>query len=330
MSTESSFKMIDVGDKPATKRRAEAEGTICLAESAFIALRDGKNPKGKVLALAEVAGIMAAKRTADSIPLCHPLPLDYARVRFELQPATFGVRVYCEVGTTAKTGVEMEALAGVNGALLTIYDLSKAVDPVLKITEIRLNFKEGGKSGMWTHPEYSTSTSETSPARPAHQLHSARAAVITVSDRASRKETEDLSGPLLASLMKEHGADIISQALVPDEIPKIQKAISAAVEMNAAIVILTGGTGLSPRDVTPEALIEISDRVIPGFGELLRTDGASHIRTAWLSRSVACIVGRTLVIALPGSRNAVREGVAALLPLLPHALHTLQGGDHKR
>ena len=322
--------MIDVGDKPATKRRAEAEGTIRLAESAFIALRDGKNPKGNVLALAEVAGIMAAKRTADSIPLCHPLPLDYARVRFELQHSTFVIRAYCEVGTIAKTGVEMEALAGVNGALLTIYDLSKAVDPVLKISEIRLNFKEGGKSGMWRHPEYQPVEAAPTPAvQSAHQLHSARAAVITVSDRASRNEAEDLSGPLLAGLLKEHGADIFSRALVPDEIPQIQKAITAAVEQNAAIVILTGGTGLSPRDVTPEALLEISDRVIPGFAELLRTDGALHIRTAWLSRSVACIVGRTLVIALPGSRNAVREGVAALLPLLPHALHTLQGGDHK-
>lgn len=149
----SSFRMIDVGGKPATRRRAIAQGKIILSKEAFEALRDHKNPKGNVLALAEVAGIQAAKKTADLIPLCHPLPLTSVRFEFKLNEVEHTVMVFCEAKATASTGVEMEALAGINGALLTIYDLSKAVNPTLTISDIRLNLKEGGKSGVWHHPE---------------------------------------------------------------------------------------------------------------------------------------------------------------------------------
>ena len=139
------FKMVDVGPKSATHRKAQAQGQIIMSQEAFLSLKNGKNPKGNVLALAEVAGIMAAKKTAELIPLCHPLPLDQVRLRFQLNESSSSVTVFCEVSTFAKTGVEMEALSGVNGALLSIYDLSKAIDPVLSIQNVRLNVKEGGK-----------------------------------------------------------------------------------------------------------------------------------------------------------------------------------------
>ncbi len=147
------FHMIDVGEKAPTKRRALARGRIRMSRAAFDALRLGKNPKGDVLAQAEVAGMLAAKRTAELIPLCHPLALDQVRVRFELVPEWCSVIASCEASATARTGVEMEALQGVSGALLAIYDLSKAVDPVLTISDIHLSVKDGGKSGRWTHPE---------------------------------------------------------------------------------------------------------------------------------------------------------------------------------
>jgi cyclic pyranopterin phosphate synthase len=153
MAEQERFHMIDVGEKPPTKRRALARGRIEMSSAAFEALRDGKNPKGDVLAQAEVAGMLAAKRTAELIPLCHPLALDQVRVRFELSDATRSVIAWCEASATARTGVEMEALQGVSGALLAIYDLSKAVDPVLTISEVRLSVKEGGKSGRWVHPQ---------------------------------------------------------------------------------------------------------------------------------------------------------------------------------
>ncbi len=157
----SSFRMIDVGHKPATLRRAVAQGVIHLSTEAFVALRDHKNPKGHVLAMAEVAGIQAAKKTADLLPLCHPLPLTSVRFEFRLDEKQMTVTVYCEARATASTGVEMEALVGINGALLTIYDLSKAVNPDLRISDIRLNLKEGGKSGHWVHPLANAEEGET-------------------------------------------------------------------------------------------------------------------------------------------------------------------------
>jgi cyclic pyranopterin phosphate synthase len=146
------FHMIDVGEKAPTKRRALAHGRIEMSRASFEALRLGQNPKGDVLAQAEVAGMMAAKRTSELIPLCHPLPLDQVQVRFELLAERCSVVASCEASATARTGVEMEALQGVTAALLAIYDLSKAVDPVLTISDIHLGLKDGGKSGRWVHP----------------------------------------------------------------------------------------------------------------------------------------------------------------------------------
>jgi cyclic pyranopterin phosphate synthase len=159
------FHMIDVGEKPATRRRALARGRIQMSRAAFEALRDGKNPKGDVLAQAEVAGMLAAKRTAELIPLCHPLALDRVRVEFELVAGTCSVIASCEAAATARTGVEMEALQGVTGALLAVYDLSKAVDPVLTIADVRLELKEGGKSGLWVHPQHTAPENAAGPDR---------------------------------------------------------------------------------------------------------------------------------------------------------------------
>jgi molybdenum cofactor biosynthesis protein MoaC len=150
--------MIDVAEKAPTKRRALARGRIEMSREAFDSIKHRTNPKGDVLAQAEVAGIFAAKRTSDLLPLCHPLPLDQVQVRFELVDEWCAVIASCEAATTAKTGVEMEALCGVSAALLAIHDLAKAVDPALIISDIHLSVKEGGKSGRWVHPRPPSST----------------------------------------------------------------------------------------------------------------------------------------------------------------------------
>ena len=322
----SSFHMIDVGEKLATRRRAEAQGEIVLSRAAFLAVKENRNPKGNVLALAEVAGIMSAKRTSDLIPLCHPLPLHSVHLKFELNESDLSVKVFCEVRTTAQTGVEMEALCGVNGALLTIYDLSKAVDPVIEIKNIRLNFKEGGKSGLWRNPHFQNEflTAQLKP-----KLQDITIAVLTISDRVSKGQANDKSGTYLNQRLASEGAKLLDHSCVSDDISEIQKAIRYVIETkNPQLIITTGGTGLSPRDVTPEAIQAIASRLIAGFGELLRQDGSKHIQTAWLSRSLACAIGETLVIALPGSQNACREALDALAPILRHALHTMRGGNH--
>ncbi|MGM0657338.1 MAG: cyclic pyranopterin monophosphate synthase MoaC [Pseudomonadota bacterium] len=147
------YRMIDVGGKNITRRRAIATGRIRLGPVAYPMVRDRRLPKGDPLVLAETAGILAAKKTADLIPLCHPLGLDHVVVAFEFDPAGESVVVFCQAATSARTGVEMEALAGVQTALLTIWDLAKQVEPALAIDGIRLVLKEGGKSGRWIHPD---------------------------------------------------------------------------------------------------------------------------------------------------------------------------------
>jgi cyclic pyranopterin monophosphate synthase len=139
--------MVDVSAKPVTAREAIATGRIAMSAEAAAAIRDGTVPKGDVLATARIAGIMAAKKTAELIPLCHPLPL--ARVAIELAPDKTGVTVTATAATAAQTGVEMEALTAATVALLTLYDMAKALDKAMVIGEVRLLSKTGGKSGDW-------------------------------------------------------------------------------------------------------------------------------------------------------------------------------------
>ena len=144
-------RMVDVGGKVETRRIAIAEGRISMSGAALGAIRDGSVPKGDVLAAARIAGIMAAKKTAELIPLCHPLPLDAVTVDFELEAA--GVKVTASASLSGKTGVEMEALTAASVALLTIYDMAKAVDKAMVIGGVRLIEKRGGKSGDWKAPD---------------------------------------------------------------------------------------------------------------------------------------------------------------------------------
>ncbi|KIU29360.1 molybdenum cofactor biosynthesis protein MoaC [Sphingomonas melonis] len=147
LDADGAAHMVDVGDKAVTQRRAVATGRIAIAPDALAAIRDGAAKKGDVLAVARVAGIMAAKKTADLIPLCHPLPL--TRVTLDLTLDDAGITATALTATDGKTGVEMEALTAVSIALLTIYDMAKAMDRAMTISDIRLLEKAGGASGDW-------------------------------------------------------------------------------------------------------------------------------------------------------------------------------------
>lgn len=315
------LRMVSVAAKAPTMRRATATGALSMSRAAYAMLASGRLPKGDAFGQAEVAGISGAKRTSQTLPLCHPLPLDQVEVWFELEPSRPGVRAFCRVSTEAKTGVEMEALCGVSTALLAVYDLVKPVDPALTIGEIRLQRKEGGKSGVWTHPL------EEAPAKPERAARLGAAAVITVSDRCSRGEAEDLSGPDLAAGLKSLGFKTRKPLVIPDELDRIRGTISK-LSKTSDLIVLTGGTGLSARDVTPEAVESVCDRLIPGIGEALRADGAASTPMAAISRSLAGQLGRALVVALPGSRGAVADALRVLGPILPHALHVVRGGKH--
>ena len=147
------FFMADIRHKRVTARRAVAVGELLAGPIAFPLIVERRLPKGDALVMAEIAGLQGAKQASNLMPLCHPLSLELVRLRCVPVPERFAIRVYCEVATEARTGVEMEALAGVSAALLTLYDLSKPVEPALSLGGIRLLFKEGGKRGLWKHPE---------------------------------------------------------------------------------------------------------------------------------------------------------------------------------
>ena len=145
-------RMVDVGEKADTKREAAAEGRIRMSRECFERVAAGSAEKGDVLGAARIAGIMGAKKTSELIPLCHILNLTKVSVDFELIPEECAVRAVCTAGTVGKTGVEMEALTGVSCALLTIYDMCKAIDKTMEIGPVRLAEKSGGKSGTFINP----------------------------------------------------------------------------------------------------------------------------------------------------------------------------------
>jgi molybdenum cofactor synthesis domain-containing protein len=154
------------------------------------------------------------------------------------------------------------------------------------------------------------------------------AAVVTVSDKGYAGEREDASGPLLASLLRKLGAEVVSQTIVPDERADVERTLrTLADETRVDLVVTTGGTGPAPRDITPEATLAVTEREMPGLAEVLRFEGYRKTSLAVISRGVAGIRGRTLIINLPGSPKAVREGIETLAPILPHAIRMLRGVD---
>jgi molybdenum cofactor synthesis domain-containing protein len=156
----------------------------------------------------------------------------------------------------------------------------------------------------------------------------ASAVVLTVSDRSAAGEREDTSGPLLVDLLRSLGFRVVDPVVVPDVEDDIEAALRAAVGSGADLVVTTGGTGLSPRDVTPEATMRVVERLAPGIAEALRGDSRERVPTTILSRAVAGIAGRSLVVNLPGSTGGVRDGVAVLAPVVGHVVAQLRGGDH--
>ena len=150
---DNSFHMVDVSSKKETFRRALASGKIFVGKEVFNLIKNKKMPKGDPLSLAEVAAVLGVKKTSELIPLCHPLAIDHTASKIIMNEEDNSLEVFCVVSTYSKTGVEMEAIMGVNAALITIYDLSKIVNPHLKIDNVKLLIKEGGKSGLWKNPD---------------------------------------------------------------------------------------------------------------------------------------------------------------------------------
>ncbi|HZX80423.1 MAG TPA: bifunctional molybdenum cofactor biosynthesis protein MoaC/MoaB [Lysobacter sp.] len=327
MSGES-FHMADIRGKRPTRRRAVAVGELHAGAEAFAAIVERRLPKGDALVMAEIAGLQGAKQASNLMPLCHPLLLELVRVRCVPVPARHAIRVYCEVATEARTGVEMEALAGASAALLTLYDLTKPVEPALSIEAVRLLFKEGGKKGVWRHP-LGMSDEEIAYYRPRDpaRLDGVACAVITLSDRVSAGEAEDASGPELVRGLAGLGAEVRVDIL-PDGIEPLRSRLLALRDSGVRLCLCTGGTGLGPRDATPEALVAAGGIEVQGLAEMFRSESRHYTPLAWLSRARAVRLDRMLVIALPGSPRAARQGFEILAPVLAHALAMVDGAGH--
>ncbi len=332
-SNSSSFRMIDIGEKKDTQRRAVASGVFFAKVETIQRIKEKSLPKGDVLLLAEAAGIQGAKLTSTLLPLCHPLSLTSIKVWMSLHEDQ--IQVFCEAKTIGKTGVEMEALCGVNAALLCLYDLTKGIDPVLGMGNVRLELKEGGKSGVWHHPKSSLQnlSSVTHDKSNERSLKGVPASVITLSDRCFRKEAEDLSGPLASNWLNAQGALVESTLILPDDSAMLKNELKRLLEIKKVRVVITsGGTGVSRRDITPETILNLSQelggREILGFGELLRKSGAKYTKKSWLSRSCAYLIHDTLILCLPGSPKAVQESLEEAGDLISHCLHVAKGGGH--
>ncbi|MBV9139463.1 MAG: bifunctional molybdenum cofactor biosynthesis protein MoaC/MoaB [Pseudonocardiales bacterium] len=319
-------RMVDVSDKYACAREAVASGVVRTTEEVVRLLRDAQLPKGDALATARIAGIMAAKRTPELIPLCHSLSL--TGVTVDLHTSGSEVQITATVRTTDRTGVEMEALTAVTVAGLALHDMIKAVDPAAVLDAVRVERKLGGKTGSWTRPTVIESSAQPpvveSPTQPALTR---RAVVVVASNRAAAGVYADRTGPLIVEWLIQRGYQTPEPVVVPDGSP-VRDAVAVAVADAVDVVLTTGGTGISPTDRTPEATEPLLDRRVPGLADAIRSAGLPGVPTAVLSRGLAGVAGRTLVVNLPGSTGGVRDGLAVLDRVLDHAIEQLHGADH--
>lgn len=303
--------MIDITHKSSSKRQAIATARVRVSLAATItAILERRVPKGDVLEMARTAGLFAVKKTSELIPDCHPLPVEFTQISYEISDMDILIRV--EVHTVYKTGVEVEAMHGASVVALTLYDMLKPIDKGIVIEQIALEKKKGGKSDLKKDiiPEL-------------------QAAVMVCSDSISRGDKEDASGKNIVSVLQRYAVQVAEYAIIPDEKEIIQEQVWKQVSAKINIIIFTGGTGLSARDVTPEALIPLLDRRLPGVEETIRSYGQERMPYAMLSRSVAGMIANTLVLALPGSSRGALESMEAIFPAVLHIFKVMQGGRHE-
>ncbi|MBY0479957.1 MAG: bifunctional molybdenum cofactor biosynthesis protein MoaC/MoaB [Chitinophagaceae bacterium] len=302
--------MVNITHKSNSLRIAVAGVSVQMSSELTIqAIVNKQVPKGDVFAFAKVAALFAIKKTSDMIPDCHPLPIEFSDVYFKINGLTIEITV--EVHTVYKTGVEVEAMHGASVAALTLYDMLKPIDKQIEIQHLRLLHKEGGKTS------YQLKRTEI-----------IKAAVIVCSDTVYQKMADDMAGLAVIEKLKSFNIEVPDYRIIPDEALAIREQVSAHANNQVQLLFFIGGTGASPRDITPDIIKPLLDKELTGIMEQARRYGQDRMPYAMLSRSVAGLIGNTLVMTLPGSTKAATEYIDALFPQSLHVLDMVKGSKH--
>jgi cyclic pyranopterin phosphate synthase len=303
--------MVNITHKINTLRKAIATAVVTVSKQETIdAIQNREVPKGDVFEFSRAAGLLAVKKTSDVIPDCHPLPVEYAAITYSIDGLTILITV--EVHTIYKTGVEVEAMHGASIVALTMYDMLKPIDKHIEISSIRLQKKKGGKTDF---------KNETSA--------DLKCAVVVCSDSISTGQAEDMTGKAIIDKLKQYQLPVSSYEVIPDEKEAIELETKRLCAEGYRLILFTGGTGLSPGDVTPETIAPLLDREIPGIMEAARSYGQQRTPFAMLSRGVAGFIKNTLVITLPGSVKGAEETIEALFPQVLHVFKVAEGKRHE-
>jgi cyclic pyranopterin phosphate synthase len=303
--------MFDVADKIDTLRMATAQAIIRINPLTSKFIKEGKTPKGNIFNAARVSATLAAKKTSDIIPYCHPIPIDDIKVHFALNDNDCSIVIKAHVKTVWKTGVEMEALTAASVASLTIYDMLKPIDESMSIESLKVIEKQGGTKNL---PRFDTPQKLT-------------AAVLVASD--SRGYNEDKSGRFILNRLKENGFEIVEYKVVGDEVKKIESSLKwFCDELRVNLVVTSGGTGAGPRDITPDATRKVIQKELAGIEETIRSFGQRRVPSSMLSRGISGVRARTIIINLPGSLRAVSQSLDSIFPGLLHVFDMLEGKGH--
>lgn len=302
--------MVDITHKSSSLRKAIASAIVSVSRTETMeAVKNKTVPKGDVFEFSRAAGLLAIKKTSDVIPDCHPLPVEFAAITHKIDGLNILITV--EVQTIYKTGVEVEAMHGAAITALTMYDMLKPIDERVEISSIKLESKKGGKTDF-------------KDLSPDHM----RCAVIVCSDTVSTGAKKDSSGKAITEKLKSLNLAVEQYEIIADDFSVIQEKAKQLTNNGYNLVLFTGGTGLSPRDITPDAIAPLLDREIPGIMEAARNYGQQRTPFAMLSRGIAGFIKDTLVITLPGSPAGVAETMDALFPHILHVFRVAKGLRH--